>query len=152
MVASDHSSEYRQQCELSTILLPYLELKTAVASAAVAGLPAKAELRKQVFHAWSNWMDWAVSNPEKRRALAQLGVSDEITQATRAAGHKTMAGIGELLERSRANGPLRDAPMGFVLALMNSLAEATMDFMAHDPTNAKRHCKVGFEALWRVIG
>jgi AcrR family transcriptional regulator len=130
----------------------YLELKTAVASAAVAGLPAKAELRKQVFHAWSNWMDWAVSNPEKRRALAQLGVSDEITQATRAAGHKTMAGIGELLERSRANGPLRDAPMGFVLALMNSLAEATMDFMAHDPTNAKRHCKVGFEALWRVIG
>jgi len=43
------------------------------------------------------------------------------------------------------------APMGFVVALMNSLAEATMDFMVHDPTNAKNHCKVGFDALWRVI-
>ena len=129
----------------------YLELKTGMASAALEGLPAKAELRKQVFHIWSNWMDWAVSNPEKRRALAQLGVSDEISPATRAAGHKTMAGIGELLERSRAHGSLRDAPMGFVVALMNSLAEATMDFMVHDPTNAKKHCKVGFDALWRVI-
>ena len=129
----------------------YLELKTGMAFAAVEGLPPAAELRKQVFHIWSNWMGWAVSNPEKRRALAQLGVSDEITPATRAAAHKAMAGIGELLERSRANGPLRKAPKGFVAAIMNSLAEATMDFMIHDPTNAKKHCKAGFDALWRVI-
>ena len=96
-------------------------------------------------------MGWAVSNPEKRRALAQLGVSDEITPASRAAGHKTMAGLADLMARSRANGPLRDAPMGFVAAIMNSLAEATMDFMVQDPTNANKHCKVGFEALWRVL-
>jgi len=129
----------------------YLELKAGMASAALEGLPPGAELRKQVFHIWSNWMGWAMSNPEKRRALAQLGVSDEVTAATRAAAHKAMAGIGELLERSRAEGTLRNAPMGFVAALMNSLAETTMDFMIHDPTNAKKHCKVGFDALWRVI-
>jgi hypothetical protein len=51
---------------------------------------------------------------EKRRALAQLGVSDEITRETRAAGHKTMAGVAELLEHIRASGPMRKAPMGFV--------------------------------------
>jgi AcrR family transcriptional regulator len=129
----------------------YLELKAGMASAALEGLPAGAELRDQVFHIWSNWMAWAVSNPEKRRALAQLGVSDEITPAIRTAGHKTMASIGELLERSRAKGPLRNAPMGFVVAIMNSLADATMDFMIHDPANAKKHCKVGFDALWRVL-
>ena len=129
----------------------YLELKAGMASAALEGLPPGAELRKQVFHIWSNWMGWAMSNPEKRRALAQLGVSDEITPATQAAAHKAMAGIGELLERSRASGPLRNAPKGFVAAIMNSLAEATMDFMIHDPTNAKKHCKAGFDALWRVI-
>jgi hypothetical protein len=96
-------------------------------------------------------MHWAVSNPEKRRALAQLGVSGEIPPATRAAGHKMMAKIAELMERCRSNGPMRDAPMGFVSAIMNSMAEATMDFMVQDPTNAKKHCKVGFDALWRVI-
>jgi hypothetical protein len=34
---------------------------------------------------------------------------------------------------------------------MNSLAEATMDFMVQDPNNADKHCKAGFDALWRVI-
>jgi hypothetical protein len=63
-----------------------------------------------------------------------------------------MAGIAVLLQRSRANGPLHDAPMEFVIKLMNSLAEATMDFMIHDPTNAETHCRVGFDAVWRVIG
>ncbi len=68
-----------------------------------------------------------------------------------------MAGIGELLERSRANGPMRDAPMrdapmGFVVAVMTALAEATVDFMAGDPAHADQHCKTGFDALWRAIG
>jgi len=129
----------------------YVDLKTGQASAALEGLPVGAELRAQVFHLWSQWMDWAVSNPEKRRALAQLDVSDEITPASRAAAHQTMAGIADLLERSRANGPLRDAPLGFVVAIMNALAEATMDAIIRDPANAEQRCTVGFEALWRVI-
>src|SRR5262249_35978527 len=51
-------------------------------------------------------------------ALAQLEVSDGIPPASRAAGHQTMADIAVLMERSRANGPLRDAPMGVVAAIM----------------------------------
>jgi AcrR family transcriptional regulator len=61
----------------------YLELKTGMAAAALEGFPAEGDLRKRVFQVWSKWMDWATSNPEKRRALAQLSVSDEITLATR---------------------------------------------------------------------
>jgi AcrR family transcriptional regulator len=129
----------------------YLDLKAGMASAALEGVPADAELREQFFRIWSNWMGWAVANPEKRRALAQLGVSDEITAESRAAGHKTMTGFRKLLEQGRAHGSLRNAPMGFVLAIMNSLAEATMDFMVQDPANADKHCKVGFDALWRVL-
>jgi AcrR family transcriptional regulator len=129
----------------------YLELKAEMASAAMKNLPEGTELREQFFHIWRNWMNWALTYPEKRRALAQLGVSDEITPATRAAAHKTMARIAELMERSRANGPMRNAPMGFVAALMNSVAEATMDFMVQDAQKSKKHCKAGFEALWRMM-
>jgi AcrR family transcriptional regulator len=129
----------------------YLELKTGMASAALEGLPTKAGLREQLSHVWSNWTVWAVSNQDKRRALAQLAVSDEITPASRVAGHEAMAAIGDLLQRIRAEGPLRDAPMGLVVAMMNSLADATMDFILQDPTKADEHSKVGFEALWRVL-
>src|SRR6202789_677444 len=55
----------------------YLELKSGMAAATLEGIPTD-DIRKQTFHVWSNWMDWATSNPEKRRALAQLNVSDEI--------------------------------------------------------------------------
>ncbi len=129
----------------------YLELKAGMASAALEGLPTEAELHERVFHIWSNWMDWAVDNPEKRRALAQLGVSGEITPAIHAAAHETTRGLAELMEQMRVTGPLHNTPIDFAAAIMNSLAEATMDFMIHDPTNAKEHCKAGFDALWRVI-
>jgi AcrR family transcriptional regulator len=129
----------------------YLELKEEMASAAMKDFPAEAELREQFFHIWQHWMNWAVRFPEKRRALAQLSVSEEITPASREAGHKTMAAVAEVLELCRARGSMRNVSRAFVGRLMNSVAEATMDHMVHDQSNAKKHCKAGFEALWRML-
>jgi hypothetical protein len=42
-------------------------------------------------------------------------------------------------------------PMSFLIVLMNSVAEGTMDFMSQDPKNAKKHCKTGFDAIWRML-
>ena len=128
----------------------YLELKMEMATGAM-NIPANAEVRDQFFDLWKKWMNWAISNPEKRRALAQLSVSDEITPETRAAGHTMMAPVADLLERARANGPMQKVSKGFLVALMNSVAEATMDFMTQDPANAKKHSKEGFDAFWRML-
>ena len=46
---------------------------------------------------------------------------------------------------------MRKAPLGFVLSLMNAMAEATMDYMTQDPANARKHCKAGFDALLRMV-
>lgn len=130
----------------------YLELKTGMAAASLEGLPAKAPLREQFSRIWSNWMRWAMSNPGKRRALAQLDVCDDITHETAAAAHQAMAEVAGVLERARARGPMRDAQMEFVVAIMNSLADATMDFMISDPVKADEHCRAGFDALCRMLG
>ena len=128
----------------------YLELKMEMATGAM-DIPVDAEVREQFFHLWKKWMSWAISNPDKRRALAQLSVSDAITSESRAAGHKMMAPVANLLERARARGPMQRVSMSFVVALMNAVAEATMDYMTHDPANAKKHSKEGFDALWRML-
>src|SRR5271170_1424157 len=107
----------------------YLELKAELAFTALKNLPRKASLRRQLLSVWSNWMHWVISDPDKRRALAQLSVSEEITPETRVEGHKLMTGIAELVERCRAAGPMHDASTSFVLSIMSSLAETTMDFM-----------------------
>ncbi len=115
----------------------YLELKAKMASAALKNLPRKASLHKQLFSVWSNWMHWVISDPEKRRALAQLSVSEEITPETRDLGHKAMAGIADLLERCRSAGPMHEGSMNFVVSIMNSIAETTMDFISKSPRTKK---------------
>lgn len=129
----------------------YLELKGEMGAAALGGLPT-ADARTQMLHMWSRWMDWATANPLKRRTLAQLQVSDEITASTHGLANRTMAGIGEILERSRANGPMREAPAALVFALSSALAEATIDYIIGDPDRADEHKQSGFDALWRMIG
>lgn len=129
----------------------YLKIKSDMVAAALDGFPGEGDLRKQTARVWSNWMNWATANPDKRRALAQLTVADEITQETRAATHKAGAALAELMERLRADGPLRNASKAFAGAIMTSLAEATMDFMINDPPNATKHCKTGFETFWRAV-
>ena len=46
---------------------------------------------------------------------------------------------------------MRDAPLGFVVALMSALADTTIDFMIRDPANADNHCMAAFDALWRMV-
>src|SRR5580692_2416787 len=74
----------------------YLELKAGMAAASLAGLPVEAPLREQLFRMWLNWTRWATSDPDKRRALALLGVSDDIDQETRAASHQAMAAVARM--------------------------------------------------------
>jgi AcrR family transcriptional regulator len=129
----------------------YLELKTEMGTAALGGLPDDLGVREQMLYMWSRWLRWATAYPHKRRALAQLEVSDEITASTHAAASQSLAGIARILERSRENGPMRDAPLAFVVALANALADATIDYIIGDPDHADTHGMAGFDALWRMI-
>ena len=129
----------------------YLDLKSEMASAALEGLPTEKDARSQLAHLWSGWLRWATANPEKRRTLAQLSVSDEINQQSREVASWTMAGVAGLLQRSREHGVLRTAPLGLVAGLLNAVADATVDFIILDPAHADAHQAAGFDALWRMI-
>ncbi len=129
----------------------YLELKTEMAAAAIEGVQETEFSQEHFFQVWRNWMHWAVAFPEKRKALTQLNVSDAITPETHAAAHKAMRPLGALMEHCRAAGPMSKVPMGFVAMLLNSAADATMDFMRKEPKHAKKHCKDGFDAVWRMM-
>jgi AcrR family transcriptional regulator len=129
----------------------YLDLKSEMAAAALKGLPHGAPLRETMSRAWSNWVGWAASNPDKRRALAHLQGYLELTPDTRMAAHKAMAGVGDLLRQLKSGGSLRNTSMEFTAAIVNALTETTMDFMINDPANARKHRKTGFEVLWRAL-
>jgi AcrR family transcriptional regulator len=129
----------------------YIEIKMEMGSAAMLGLPIETDPRAQLLQLWRNWLRWAAAYPEKRRTLAHLTVSDDITPETRKAANQTLAATAALIERARQSGPMRDVPIAFVSAIMSSIADTTIDFMAADPANSDRHSKAAFEALWRIL-
>jgi hypothetical protein len=59
------------------------------------------------------------------------------------------SGIADLLERSRVNGPMREAPVGFALALTSAIADATIDAMIREPGRAETNGQIAFDAIWR---
>ncbi len=63
-------------------------------------------------------------------------------------GQRQMA---ELMERSRAAGPMKDEPISFVLLIVGAIADTTMDAMIRDPDPADARSEVAFEAVWRVL-
>lgn len=130
----------------------YLTLKAEMVTASLEGFSTKASLRDQNYQFWRNWVYWALRSPEKRRALALLGLSDDITAATRSAVLEQMGAINDLFKQTHAKGAMRNAPFTLTAALATALAEAAMDYVVKDPGRADEHCKNGFEAFWRMVG
>lgn len=83
----------------------YLQLKAELRETMAAqALKATKSLKATALHAWTHYVSWGVANPEKRKVLAQLGVSDRITAKSKAAG---MVGFTELNARSSARRSAR---------------------------------------------
>ena len=102
----------------------------------------------QLRYVWDRWVGWATEAPEKRRALAHLDVAEDITGESRETVHQAFAGMAELLERCRARGPMQDVPLGFVLRILDAIADATIDDLIARPgpgpgdQRPPQHCRV----------
>ncbi|TGX49125.1 TetR/AcrR family transcriptional regulator [Sphingomonas gei] len=129
----------------------YIQLKSEMAAATTVGIPTEADMRDQVRHVWDGWLHWAVEHPRERQVLAHLSVSHDVTAASQQVASEAYAGVATLLDRSRATGPMRDAPLMFVASVVTGLVDATADAMTRDPMRAETYAATGFAALWRIL-
>jgi AcrR family transcriptional regulator len=129
----------------------YVALKTEMNEAAMAGVTEDSDAREQLLQLWNQWLRWATGNPDKRRVIAQLDVSDEISVASHQIVRAGFSGMAQSVDRARADGPLRDASLGFVLALLTAVAETTIGAIINDPASADAITGLGFDAMWRML-
>lgn len=129
----------------------FVQLKKELGDAAFADVPAAAPPREQLHHVWMRWLAWATEHPEKRRALAQLEVSEDISAESHALVRESQREMAELLERSRARGPVAELPISFVLTITGAMADATMDALIRDPAAPEARSEAAFDAVWRVL-
>jgi AcrR family transcriptional regulator len=129
----------------------YVTLKSEMGRIATAGFEPDQSPRTRVRLMWDNWIFWATTNPEKPRALAHLGVSDDVTAESHQAVGKAYAGIAELLRTIAAGGSMKSAPLGFVTALLSAIADATIDDLIQNPDPTGARSTLAFDALWRAL-
>jgi len=61
----------------------YREIKLELADAMMSDFPRKKNLRTRLRHVWDRYVNWGVANPEQRKVLAQLQVSEVLTKESK---------------------------------------------------------------------
>jgi AcrR family transcriptional regulator len=129
----------------------YVELKMDLRDAVITGYPARKSLIDRSRHFWDRYIGWGSAHPLKRRAMRQLAVSDRITEETKKLVGDAFGDVNDMMRECAAGGAMRRQPPSFVSAIMSAIADTTMDFVAREPTQAKRYTKAGFDAFWKAV-
>jgi AcrR family transcriptional regulator len=129
----------------------YLELKTELRDAIMAGYPSGGSLIDRCRHLWDRYIGWGSAHPLKRKAVRQLAVSDRITEESKKLVGDAFGEVNEMMRECAAGGAMRHQPPSFVSAIMSAIADTTMDFIAREPAQAKRYTKAGFDAFWKAV-
>jgi hypothetical protein len=96
-------------------------------------------------------VDWAVANPERMILIHRIkvweGLSPEVKDATAA----RFGELHELTDNAIREGLFQDVPRDFVIAMLSTQAETTMQFMKQDPGKSKLYKDKGFEIFWNGV-
>jgi len=129
----------------------YMEIKEELISTVDDGFSDAGDEREQLLHIWARWTRWGAANCEKRRVLAQLSVSDDVLETTKAAGFAAAHRSIDLIRQVARHGALRDQDSALLGAVVESLASTAMNFMSRDPKHADQICMATFECLWNAV-
>jgi AcrR family transcriptional regulator len=75
---------FKSKNDLINVL--YREIKLELADAMMSDFPRKKNVRTRLQHVWNRYVEWGIANPEQRKVLAQLQVSEVLTKESRDAG------------------------------------------------------------------
>lgn len=129
----------------------YIVLKSELAQAIMEHMPKEADAPAQFAHLWVSWVNWGVDYPSKRRALAQLSLSEDITSLSRKAVVEVSGPAVEVVRRLQTEGALKSASAEYVGALVDTMAGTTIDFVARNPGDADAVRAAGLEVLLRAL-
>ena len=114
-------------------------------------LSLNADLQTQMSHIWQSYLDWSLEAPLKRKVMAQLSTSEQITEQSKQIGMQIFCDLTQNIQECINDGKLRDYPPLFIASILGALAEVTLNFIAQDPSQTERYRKSGFEAFWHAV-
>ena len=130
----------------------YREIKLELADAMMSDFPRKKNVRTRLRHVWDRYVKWGVANPEQRKVLAQLQVSEVLTKESRDAGSAPFVEFQTMIRNAIDGRVFRnDLPVELISKSLAALVEATIDLTVSNPSKAKPYRDSGFQMFWAGI-
>jgi AcrR family transcriptional regulator len=130
----------------------YREIKLELADAMMSDFPRKKNVRTRLRHVWDRYVNWGIANPEQRKVLAQLQVSEVLTEESRDAGSAPFVEFQTMIRDAIEQRIFRnDLPVELISKSLAALVEATIDLTVSNPSKAKNYRDNGFQMFWSGV-
>ncbi len=130
----------------------YREIKLELADAMMSDFPRKKNVRTRLRHVWDRYLCWGIANPKQRKVLAQLQVSEVLTEDSRNAGSAPFVEFQIMIRDAIEQRVFRnDVPAELISKSLTALVEATIDLTVSNPSKAKQYRDSGFQMFWAGI-
>ncbi len=129
----------------------FLEIEAELAKTLLDAYPSQGNARERTQYLWDRLIDWGAAHPMKRKAMRQLKVSDRITEDSRSRAAVLFRDLNSLLEQDLSGHVANDYASTYISAILDTLAEATLEFIAREPGKRAHYKRAGFEIFWKGI-
>ena len=130
----------------------YREIKLELADAMMSDFPRKKNVRTRLRHVWDRYMNWGIANPNQRKVLAQLQVSEVLTKESRDAASALFVEFQVMIRDAIEQRVFRnDLPVELISKSLAALVEATIDLTVSNPSQAKNYRDGGFQMFWAGV-
>jgi AcrR family transcriptional regulator len=130
----------------------YREIKLELADAMMSDFPRKKNVRTRLRHVWDRYMKWGIGNPKQRKVLAQLQVSEVLTQESIDAGSAPFVEFQTMISHAIEQRLFRnDLPVELISKSLTALVETTIDLTASNPSKTKHYGDSGFQMFWSGV-
>ena len=127
----------------------YREIKLELADAMMSDFPRKKNVRTRLRHVWDRYVNWGIANPKQRKVLAQLQVSEVLTNESRDAGSAPFVEFQIMIRDAIEQRVFRnDLPVELISKSLAALVEATIDLTVSNRSKAKQYRASGFQMFW----
>ena len=130
----------------------YREIKLELADAMMSDFPRKKNARTRLRHVWDRYVNWGIANPNQRKVLAQLTVSEVLSKESRDAGRAPFVEFQIMIRNAIEQRVFRnDVPVELISKSLAALVEATIDLTVSNRSKAKQYRDSGFQMFWAGI-
>ena len=130
----------------------YREIKLELADAMMSEFPRKKNVRTRLRHVWDRYVKWGIANSKQRKVLAQLQVSEVLTEESRDAGSAPFVEFQTMIRDAIEQRVFRnDVPVELISKSLTALVETTIDHTVSNPSEAKNYRDSGFQMFWSGV-